>query len=205
MNLNELRLKALLSLKRPLPTPSEEPVMTNIEAPPSAVPETTLKSEEVQERDREEGELTDYSASETSSSPTESEEYPGKYENYEFTEHNHKKHNYSRNYTKAFKGPSNKKPKYTWTRHNQNDFHEDSDSHNDKSLENLKEMKSNLLYQLDETQALLAASEDHEQELAVEIEECRNLQRKCESERSKLEKQLEKLLKSIAKRESIED
>ena len=212
MNLNELRLKALLSLKRPLPSPTDETVTAASSTLLSTPKETETENFQQTEGDREEGELTDYSGSEGSTSP--SEKYPGYTEhapeNTGYTTHNDRveylQYKHDRSY--SYNGPSSKRSKYTWTRSHQNQhqtFYEDSYSYSEESLDNLKDMKSSLLCQLDDNQALLAASEDHEQELMVEIEECRALHRRCESERAKLERKLEKLLKFIMKRETVED
>lgn len=194
-NLNELRLKALLSLKRNLPSPTSENLelkkASSSSSPPPPPTQITpnLSSITQNYNDKEEGELTDYEDAENSS---ESDQI---------------------NYKRAFKDikknffklpppsiPStNKKLKYTWTR-DQDNF----DSLTNESLESLMDMKSNLLCKLDDNQSLLAASEDHEQDLLAQLEECRNLQRKCEVERFKLEKEFEKLLNLIIKKENFE-
>lgn len=198
-------------MKRPLPF---APATTEISPP-------TLQTQaEGHEVDKEDGELSDCSTkhSEEYADQTEPTGYT-KYTSYtphtiQYTDHKpYPRVGYSgqteqRNNSYISGGPSTKKSKYTWTRPHQNHktlFEEDSSSFSNESLDNLNDLKSSLLSQLDDNQALLAASEDHEQELLIEIEECRNLQKKCEQERSKLEKKLEKLIKTIYKLEVDED
>lgn len=215
MNLNELRLKALLSLKRPLASPKNESTAT----------ETTENLfKETEEMNKEEGELSDCSSNHseefadhkepavftkyTSHKPyTESSLYTTPYTEYKplskYSAHTEQRTNKKYSYNE----PKSKKSKYTWTRPHQNHqkVYEDSSSYSNESLDTLKDLKSSLLCQLDENQGLLAASEDHEHELLIEIEDCRNLQKKCELERSKLEKKLEKLTRTICKLEVDED
>ena len=185
MNLNELRLKALLSLKRPLPTSEKISEQSGI-AGNTETNETTLTPAPALHDtfpDKEEGEISDYSTSGSESSDNQNQSKKGGFRN------NSQRH------------PPNKKTKYTWTR----PFYKEDPTYTGKSLDTLLALKSSILGQLDEAQALLAASEDHEQELLVEIEECRNLQRKCSREHAKLEKKLDKLMRTIQARQSTED
>lgn len=235
MNLGELRLKALQSLKRPYsPTVSDKSSSESVSDPVNLTAETTTVTmesatitvkptntsvEPTAEKptapvttetlsahtEKEEGELTDDSVSESSDSEIEND-----------SNSSNEYQNYQRNRFGYSKKPA---VNNTWTRWSHghqninnnrfiNVYDEESDPEiieiNEKfNLKDLNEFKANLLSKLDETQSLLAATEEREHDLMEELRECRDLQRKCDYEKFNLERKLEKIEKRIGFKEKI--
>lgn len=222
MNLGELRLKALQSLKRSYSStsPTNETAETvvkeaiEVEATQRVTEETVATqtdsgiingivpmATETSLNDREEGEITDdsgISISELENDSNSSNEY--------------------QKFNKRF-GYSKMKPRNTtWTRsgyrnnESNNSFYnylsDESDPElteiNDKfDLDSLINFKINLLSKIDESLSILSASEDKEHDLLDQLQECRNLRKKCENERFLLERKLEKIEKRINFKEII--
>jgi hypothetical protein len=216
MNLDELRLKALQSLKRPFSSSTESPVNETINtdsasSEPVAVTEVVITkrlTKDVEETvtadtppDKEDGELTD-----SDSDYKEEEEEEVENDSNSSNEHNKK---YNNRFGYSVKPQRNT----TWTRNgyrndNFNYLSDESDPEiieiSDKfDLNSLMNYKMNLLSKIDETQSILAASEEKEQDLMEELQDCRNLQKKCENERFKLERKLGKIEKRIITKERI--
>lgn len=203
MNLGELRLKALQSLKRPytspLPSPTEGLTVENHknEQKTTVVAETTAQ---VSKNDREEGEITDESEKEETSLSDSSEES----ETFHALNFPFKKRNRYNTARTTNNNNNYKKSKYIWTR---NDAISDDDFHleSSKDLNSLINSRTNALKELDETISLIAAYEDRELDLKIQRIECRDLRRKSEQDRFRLEKRLEKLDRLIKKTEFVED
>lgn len=223
MNLGELRLKALQSLKRPYNTTttnSSTTTMTNSKEPDNK--NCKLETVEVSEvvDGKEEGEITDLEVEESSSSSSSGEEE----DNFNFHKYKNVKNNASRRYSKnnrkvvpVYKPSDNitsSRRNTTWTRKTGNDlFTEDLDDVDDTEdekyiklgLDQLINEKDRILELLDENQSLLAAYEDKEHDLLEQLKESRALKKSCAREQFKLDCKLEKLRGQISKRDNIED
>ena len=217
MNLGELRLKALQSLKRPFSStsPTEPEVEVTQRVVDKVVTQTASDNfnvavpivKETSLPDREEGEITDDSSVSVSVSVSVSE-----VENDSNSSNEYQKFNNRFGYSKM--KPSRNT---TWTRSGyrnkgSNKFYkhlsDESDPEiieiNDKfDLDSLINFKINLLSKIDETQSILAASEEKEHDLMDQLQECRNLQKNCENERFLLERKLENIEKRINFKEII--
>lgn len=75
----------------------------------------------------------------------------------------------------------------------------------DTNYENLKDIKMALLSKLDVNRSIRAAAEDNEQDIFDQLRECQDLQIKCEHERLTLEGQLDHLNKMLQDHESLID
>lgn len=221
MNLGELRLKALQSLKRPYTStiPTEPDTSINETNRISSEQFDTINTADVPVvvGGKEEGEITD-------------DEVPSQEEEQEVSsEENFYRSNTNSSIQKNnTKYPEiNRKPlhaKYNtnkrntkWTR--QTDYRDlqeedqEYDSADDSTIEeeeasfglsHLINEKARVLELLDENQSLFAASEDKEHDLLELLKECCATKRDCQRERSKLDRKLERLSKRITTREFIE-
>lgn len=215
MNLGELRLRALQSLKRPytatIPTDTDITRTTNdiISNTTTTTAITTTPTTDIDNDNssittddgKEEGEITDTS----SSSDVESESASSSSSEEEAENYNH--HNIRHNTNKQFNSysaPRYQNRKNTWTRNRDYqdlDFDEDIIS---LDLDELLDEKVRVLELLDENQSLLAASEDKEQDLLEQLKECRQMKRDCEKERVQLDRKLDRLKRRIETKEFIE-
>ena len=219
--MGELRLKALQSLKRPYisPVPASTEKTENESSIVRENEQVVMKRRtDIPKLDREEGEITDTNTTDSSDSEfaeiSENEQY-GR----ETTRKDYKQRKWkfktSRNLQMQTAATTyNKRSKYhgntTWTRSSisisgSGSTNSSGDEISSVDLEYLLLLRSAIIGKLDENQSILAASEDHEQDLLTQIQECRVLQRKCELERSKSERKLDKIDILIRKNESIQD